>query len=289
MEISRNIMALRACALALALAPATATAADLGGAKMTPHPAFEPSSAVHRYLYVRGDMGVARHKFGGFSQTELADNNGSFLTSSIDDAVIVSAGIGVKFSARLRMDVTGEYRGSAQVRALDNVTATLVQPDGQLQANTAYTGSMTSYVGLLNGYWDLFTIRGITPYVGAGIGFAHNRAGEFQTTSVANFTDPSGVPLTELTTGSSAAASKTSFAWALMAGASLDLTANSKLDIGYRYLNMGSGVSMATGLIDCVCGTTGSPLKAHDLHAHEIRIGMRWALNAPQEVARSMK
>lgn len=274
--------ALAACLLALA--PGIVMAADLGGARQPAlDPVFEPQAAVHRYFYVRGDVGVGRHGIGSFSQDELTANTGSFLSSRIDDTVVVSAGLGMKFSARLRLDVTGEYRSSAQVRALDNVTATLISPAGDLQANTQYAGSVSSYVGLLNGYWDLFTVRGITPYVGAGIGIAHNRAGPFTTATSASLQPTGGgAPVLEMTNGHSEGASKTNLAWALMAGSSFDLGANSKLDLGYRYLNLGSGVSMATGLIDCVCGTVGSPLKFHDLTAHEFRIGIRWMLDAPR-------
>lgn len=275
------------CSLLLALLigmPATASAADLGqGARRDLAPTYEPQSAAHRQFYVRADLGIGRHDFGGFGQSDLSDNGGSFLTSHIDDAGIVGIGLGANVSPRFRIDLTGEYRSSSQVRALDNITATLIDPAGSLQANTAFTGSMSAYVGLLNGYWDLFTHRGFTPYVGAGIGLAHVRAHPFTTASSANFNDGSGVPLIELSNGHSAATSRTNLAWSLMAGASFDLSDRAKLDVGYRYLDLGSGTTLATGLLECVCGTVGQPLKVSDLTSHDFRIGIRWALDAPAQ------
>ena len=67
-----------------------------------------------------------------------------------------------------------------------------------------------------------------------------------------------------------------------MAGTSYDLSPNAKLDLGYRYLNMGSGTTVSTSLLDCTCGTVGQPLKIADLDAHEFRVGVRWMLGSEQ-------
>jgi len=61
-----------------------------------------------------------------------------------------------------------------------------------------------------------------------------------------------------------------------MAGLSVSVDPQAKLDLGYRYLDLGSDVSASTGLIECVCGVVGSPLEANDLSVHELRIGLRW-------------
>ena len=263
----------------VALSPLVASAAVAAGAGDRSQAAYQPQPDPGPTFYVRGDLGIGQHSFGGFSQEELTNNAGSFISQSIGDTVIIGAGIGVQLNQRFRLDLTGEYRSTAQIKGLDNVKAEITGPDGTLQANTLYQGNLASYVGLLNGYVDLFNWRGFTPYVGAGVGFAHHQATGFTTASSATFIDAAtGAQTVQLSTGTARPHSQTNFAWALMAGTSYDLSASAKLDIGYRYINLGSGISSATGLIDCTCGTTGQPLKISDLEAHEFRVGIRWSL-----------
>lgn len=242
---------------------------------------FRPQSAVHRYFYVRGDVGIGRHSAANFVQKDLSENGGTFLQHSVDDAVTIGAGIGVQLSTRFRLDLTGEYRSTAPVKAIDNLTIELVDPDGKLQANTLYDGCISSTVGLLNGYWDLFNLRGFTPYVGAGVGVARHTMSGFTTASSATFTEAAtGLQTTQVSNGTSPSHSQSGVVWALMAGTSYDLGPSAKLDLGYRYINLGSGISATTGFLDCVCGTVGAPLKVSDLDAHEFRVGVRWALGA---------
>jgi opacity protein-like surface antigen len=279
-RLKAAVQAFLACGMVV-LADSPALAADLGGTSPTDSLSYEPQSAVHRRFYVRGDVGIGQYSFGTFSQEELAKNRGSFISESIGDTVVLGAGIGVQINQRFRFDLTGEYRSTADIKAMDNLRGTLAAPAGTLQANTVYQGNLSAYVGLLNGYYDVFNWRGFTPYVGAGIGAAHLRMNDITTSSAATFTGVNPADsVVQLTSGLARPNSQTNFAWALMAGTSYDLSPNAKLDIGYRYLNMGSGVSVATGLIDCKCGTIGSPVKLSDLEAHEVRIGIRWMLGA---------
>ncbi len=275
----------------LAIASPAALAADLAGPRGAAHEAYQAHSPAQRNFYVRGDVGIGQHSSGGFSQEELTANGGSFISQSIGDAVIIGAGLGMQINQRFRVDLTGEYRSTAQIKGMDNVTAEITGPDGSLQANTLYQGNLSSYVGLLNGYVDLFNWRGFTPYVGAGIGFARHRMADFTTSSSATFTDAAtGAQAVQISNGTARLNSQTNFAWALMAGTSYDLSSNAKLDIGYRYINLGSGISTVTGLIDCTCGTIGQPLKLSDLEAHEFRLGIRWSIGAdPVKELRPLK
>jgi opacity protein-like surface antigen len=289
---TRALSCMFTAAGALAAMPTSAaSAADLGHSDTAAYEQYQSQSVAHRNFYVRGDLGIARHSFGGFSQADLADNGGSFISQAIDDSVTMSAGVGIQINKRLRIDFTGEYRSTARLKGLDNVTANLVDPDGKLQANTLYQGSFTSYVGLLNGYYDLFNWRGFTPYLGAGIGFAHNKLSGITTGSTSTFIDATtGEQSVQASSGTALSHGQTNLAWALMAGTSFDLSQNSKLDFGYRYINLGQGVSTMTGPINCVCGTTGLPLKVSDLEAHEFRIGVRWLLGSePQQPYQPLK
>ncbi len=267
-----------------------AHAADLGAPRESqeiyqPQVEYRPQSAAHRQFYVRGDVGIGRHGFGKFSQADLTANDGEFISRSVGDTVYVGAGLGWQVNSRFRFDLTGEYRSTAQVKALDNLYGDVVDPAtganlGTLQANTHYQANLTAVVGLLNGYWDIANYRGFTPYVGAGLGFAQVRLSDFTSTSQATFTDTADVQTLQHASGFSKDHSQFNFAWALMAGTSYDLSPNAKLDLGYRYLNMGSGTSGSTSLLVCTCGTIGQPLKIADLDAHEFRVGVRWLLGS---------
>lgn len=269
-------------AIAISMAMACATTAM--AADFEPPPELRMDS-----LYVRGDVGIGVHSFGGFEQDDLLANGGSFCdacgSQAIGDTVYIDAGIGWEFSDHFRVDLTGEYRSTANVKAMDNITDDTFGPGGSgtgtdvLQANTIYDGHLTSLVAMANGYYDITKYRGFTPYVGAGVGVAYNMLGDLTTESIASVTDAGGNPLTDsLSAGHADGAGSLNFAWALMAGTSFDISENGKLDIGYRYINLGQGTAAESGLIDCVCGSQGGPLKVNDLAAHEIRVGVRWLL-----------
>ena len=98
---------------------------------------------------------------------------------------------------------------------------------------------------MFNGYVDLGTWSGITPYVGAGVGFAYNKLFGFTDTGYA-YSDGVQSP----TGGYSDDGGKWNFAWGLMAGLSFDVTQNLKLDLGYRYLDYGKFTSGVVALLD---------------------------------------
>ena len=63
---------------------------------------------------------------------------------------------------------------------------------------------------------------------------------------------------------------------AAMAGVSYAVTPNLKLELGYRYLNMGDATS---GFINCV-NSNGCVVEKHkySLESQDIRLGMRWLI-----------
>jgi opacity protein-like surface antigen len=155
------------------------------------------------------------------------------------------------------------------------------------------TANLSRITGMFNAYLDLGNWFGLTPYVGAGVGASYVRSSgsiSYYKTSdgtpyAADLSPVEGFPLQWIELDGTRidpqpniafaqqywdrnrAKSSWKFAWALMAGASYDVTDNLKLDIGYRFLNSGK----YTGLQ----GFTGSTPKSYDLIAHEVRVGMR--------------
>ncbi len=277
MRTARNALTSTVASMVVALLPVTP--ALVGPAAASDESLSPPSGTT---LYVRADLGVASYDASSFSQADLLDRGGSFIEESFDQSVFVGAGLGWRLSQHLRLDLTGEYRVGADVRAVDHVEEVLSSPDGLITASTVYEGEHTAFVGLANLYVDLVKWQGFTPYIGGGIGVAHNRLKDFTTLSNGSFEDfATGDIRRETTTGEAGNGGKTSFAWALMAGTSYDLSADTKLDLGYRYLHLGNDVAATTSLIECHCGTVGEPLKVSGLDSHEFRIGIRWEFNAP--------
>ena len=289
-EMMRFSMKPRAsCAVLMTMAlPQLAFAADLG-ASVEPSPAYAASYTPPPFdgYYLRLDVAAARSETLGFSQADLTVNGGTFVSESLGTQPVLTVGIGRQITSRIRADLTGEYRVPSSLGGYDNLSATLISNGEIFQANTTYRGEYSSLVGLANIYFDLGHWRGFTPYVGAGIGAARNEISDFTTATVGSLTDPkTGAKVTEMSSATSQDHSQWNLAWALMAGVSFDLTDALKLDVGYRYIDLGSGESASSDRLICNCGTLGQPLQLHDLTANEIRIGMRFQFGGPDQADR---
>lgn len=111
-------------------------------------------------------------------------------------------GFGYHFTDNLRADMTVSYLGSDSLSNAGNVV------------------SQKAWSGLVSGYFDIATIVGITPYVGAGIGATYSK-------HEVNLAVPS--PTLDR--------SSYDFSYALMAGASYKMTDNLSVDAGYQFLH----------------------------------------------------
>jgi opacity protein-like surface antigen len=169
----------------------------------------------------------------------------------------------------------------------------------QNQCTPHESASLQKNLLLANAFIDIGTWYGITPYIGGGIGGAYliseqsvnftNNSDGSPYRATLTLPNPYPVPLIYINpntglpinpqphfnTGAqnwdfSRSASKLSFAFALMAGFSYDLTKNMKLDIGYRYVNFGS-FSGITSLSQAAFG--------NQVSTQEIRVGIRYQID----------
>lgn len=240
-----------------------------------PPPMAPPPPAEFSGWYLRGDVGVAKQKAKTWSHGDVtAAPGGRFINSFTGDAAFAGVGVGYQFNNWLRFDVTGEVRSSASIGATDTYNWTCAFVGGSCGAigqvvprSNIWTGQREAIVGLANVYVDLGTWHGLTPFIGAGIGGSWNHV-----FGVKDF-DPSEF-------GGAGFASDTrkwSMAYALHAGLAYSVTSNVKLEMGYRYLNMGTA---SIGTLTCLplgnCNPTGRTGKIADNEAHEIKLGMRW-------------
>ncbi len=131
-----------------------------------------------------------------------------------------------------------------------------------------YSGHLQSFDVLVNGYVDIGHWYNMTPYVGVGVGlsFGHYQtsASYVQSNGVAyqvSFVDPQ-FGTNYYNYDRSASGSYYNFAYALMAGVAFDIFPHTKLDVGYRYLNLGS-----------------VPHGSGTLYEHEARAGLRYMID----------
>jgi opacity protein-like surface antigen len=280
---------LKTLALAGAMAVGAFTAAKAADFPLAPPPPPPPEpvalrGAVGGGWYLRGDVGVGAQSYdkldvtvNGVNPAVLA-NVTSFRTVAPQRSVATFAGLGVgyQFNSWLRVDVTGEYRGAA-FNGRDHV-GYLGGGGIPVQQINNYRADIATFVGLVNAYVDLGTWNCLTPYLGAGIGFANHRINGFTDTGLNR---PAGQQFDNISYAYGDSASKTNLAWALMAGVSYDVTSNLKLDVGYRYLNMGDGPSIGLNGAAGALVNPSSAVRFKRIDSHDFRIGMRWNFNDP--------
>jgi opacity protein-like surface antigen len=156
--------------------------------------------------------------------------------------LVLSGGVGYRFSPHVRGDVILGFRGY-----LLNTSDASVPP-------TKFKAPVISSSAMAGGYYD-FATAGWTPYVGAGLGLAVN---DIRTVTVDNGAGFSG---------SFSGGAKAGVAGAIMAGVGIPLSARAALDIGYRFISLGKLEIAAEGGYG---GATGK------LNAHELTVGLRF-------------
>jgi opacity protein-like surface antigen len=291
--------------LVLAGAVLTGATAVASAADLSPPPAHGglPAAPIAAPIaeasgwYLRGDIG-----FGKIDAVPTITAPPGFPTippvvnghrPSFGNYGVIGAGVGYQFNNWFRADLTADFRtftdtkfgdkyclptgGNAVAGSTCPVSPTALGQNGY----NSYQGRISAMTFLANGYLDLGTWNGLTPYIGAGAGFANIRVNGLVDSGI-NENLTSGL-LTPVVPSYYANKSKTNFAWALMAGVGYDVSQSLKLELGYRYLNMGS-IKGVSGCANPSCGIIGFK----DLDAHEVRIGMRWMLGGPSYAAAPM-
>jgi opacity protein-like surface antigen len=271
----RNTIAISFAAAATVLLGSTAHGADLG---YPPPPV--PVIVDYSGWYLRGDVGVGAQSFDNFTHTQT---NPGFVwppswridQKSIGDVAMVGIGLGYQFNSWLRADVTAEYRTAAAFKAVGSYTDFCAGGNRCFDDNE---GMHQASVVLANAYLDLGTWWNITPFIGVGVGAAHHAiTGVSDTDLIADGSTGFGF--------ASADKSDWKFAWAIHAGLAYNLTRNVKLELSYRYLDMGT---VDTSIVNCAAtGCVGNGPRAFysmtDFTSQDFRLGMRWMFDAPLE------
>jgi opacity protein-like surface antigen len=272
-------------AIAAALG-ACATVSEAGAADLSlpfanqETPSLDQNVEFGTGWYIRGDVGLAK------DSTPLISPDLTQLIASVrQNSLNLGGGFGYKFNDMFRTDVIVDYFNpisssgpgpsiTCTTRISDEPTAgggTVPVVTATDQCTPRGHSSIQRWDVLGNGYVDLGTWYGFTPYVGAGVGVSILRE-----SGTVNYFMSNGLPYQVTTDGfsfnldHSQSAMRYQFAWALMVGTSYALTSHALLDVGYRYLNLGtlSSFPNASGQIS-----------THSVNDHELRIGIRYMID----------
>ena len=258
---------------AVTVLSSAAFAADMAIAP--PPQMYAPPPVIEDFggWYLRGDIGFSNQRVERLNNVLDATTTSSVQNLGFNTAGIFGLGVGYKINNWFRADVTGEYRGNSQFFGTDRITF----PGGV--GTDTYHATKSEWVVLANAYVDLGTWWCVTPFIGAGIGGARVGIANFTDVGIANL---GGGALPSLAFGDNV--SKWNMAWALHAGLAYKVTPNFTVELAYRYLDMGDGL---TGDLRTFDGTHNlvNPTTFKNITSHDLKLGVRWNLESPQVYA----
>ncbi len=251
-----------------------ASSAAFGADLLPPPPQLEPIPVdVGGGWYLSGDVGVGALQMSSWRSTLApVDETGNTFNAvavpsfaAIGDQTFGGVGVGYQFNHWLRADITGEYRTEASYRA--NIMSAWTLNNPTAFGTDSYTAGLSTALFMANLYVDLGTWRGITPFVGGGVGLAAHKLSGLN--DIGGGASTGGI-------GIAPDATPTNFAWAVMAGLALNVTPNLKIELGYRYVDMGTVTSNS---IQCA-NPQGCFQETHGFHvaSNDVRLGFRYAL-----------
>ncbi len=265
-------------ATAASLISTAALAADMPSIMPPPPAYYAPQPVVEDFggWYLRGDIGQTTttgklhvNAYDTFpAGTTLIQNGHGF-----DGGVSYGIGVGYQANNWFRIDVTGEYRAKVGFNGSDFVTY-----PGPSSISDVYNGGYKSWVGLVNFYADLGTWFCVTPFIGVGVGGARITTTGLQD-SGAVFTNVGGQNVVTGASYFANGASTNNLAWAIHAGLAYKVNNNFTVELAYRYLDMGTAIHGVGRSFD---GSNAgqSSFQYRDLVSQDVRIGVRWNLDA---------
>lgn len=294
-----NVAGLIAAAVAVAVSGSPVNAADLGGGrggsiKDGGYDAPVMTRGPVGPCYVRGDLGYSisrrptaswpvtvfdRAYTGADRTSTFVDSNFNYVGEGVSDAKLDNAffggvGLGCGSGSRgIRGEVMLNHTANRKFQGTpNNFTINESFNSGGPVTPTPFVDPMHTSIKsttlMFNGYKDLGSFGGFTPYLGAGVGVSYNKMSEVY------FTDnPYLVNRIE-------GASRLSMAWSLMAGVGYQVSDRAILDLGYRYMDYGKATS---GRLDNT-NSVNPAVRVSDITAHEVKIGLRYHFGATEAV-----
>lgn len=205
--------------------------------------------------YLRGDVSYLVQK--SFKNDDFAFTPASF--DEKEDPIFASIGFGYHFNDYLRADLNlGYLPGNKIGIGYDDSGSTI--------AYTQASADLKNYAYslMLNGYVDLGTYVGITPYLGGGVGIVQST----RKLSASYFTN-NGDPTDDFVETDDK--TKYSLAYTLNAGLAYQVSKNVSVDLGYQYFSAPDAEYV-----------TAASLTSFPVHKgisnHQIKLGLRYDL-----------
>ncbi|THF54621.1 outer membrane protein [Ollibium composti] len=277
----RIVLALAAAASALPLSGALAADYD-PPIYVDEAPEYVPVE-VGSGWYLRGDVGYVFNSRAGNIDYRTFDpgppgsySDNNFATRSMKTDVAFGGGIGYHFTDWLRADATVEgFDAKFNGTTVSDGPCTGAQP-ATTTCRSEDSSKFTTIGIMANGYVDLGTYSGFTPYVGGGLGYSlvHWKGLDSNLYCVG----------ADCTTAASVASSQNGgekdwrFTYALMAGVAYDISKNLKLDVGYKYKHIQGGNMFGWDAGSAAAGATGIQGRDGGFDTHEFKVGLRYDL-----------
>ena len=244
--------------------------------------------------YLRGDVGYAfSHRFDetsnnpGFSSSRTLFDGSVGMGYHFNDFLRADLNLGILPSNKFSDSVDTTCSGSTTTTVVNNTSGTITSQVTARPTTQPCKGSSNAlnkaYSLMADGYVDLGTYVGITPYIGAGAGVVYDKYAS--TIGAKNCVTPS--PSSVVSNGSTITtqfncddpagyngqvSSKASydFAYSLAAGLSYQATRNVSVDLAYEYLSIPSAqyVAYDNGLFNVHKG----------VNFQTIKLGLRYDL-----------
>jgi len=262
-------------ALALAAAMAGASAGIAFAADAAPPEIKMPEVSVKdaRGWYVRGDVGYAVNASRTDTRLRAYDPAGGDYSSSSFDSTRFGGdfsgglGIGYQFNDLFRADVSGDFF-SGDFNGRLSSDSPCSGGAGGTGCSTKARSSFRAGSLMVNGYVDLGTLAGFTPYVGAGLGATRVSWNSVNVTGSC-LDGASGCGGAASVSARYPGESDWRMSYALMAGVAYEVAPNVKVDLGYRFSHIAGGDVFSDSAASATTGRDGA------LSRHEIRVGLR--------------
>ncbi|WP_349435706.1 outer membrane protein [Pararhizobium sp. A13] len=211
--------------------------------------------------YLRGDAGFSQKNLRGAHYFQGSNSNlEDFDSAEVDNSYLLGVGVGYQINQYLRTDVTLDYLGKSDFHGSTSgscgVAVSCVSTD---------VSSMSAWSLMANAYVDFWSYGSFTAYAGGGLGGTKVNWRNLRNTSC-DTTDPTNCDPTVEHDGED----PWRFTYALMLGASIDLTCALKADVGYRYRRVEGGDMFGFA-------SNGGPGYDKGFDLHEGRAGLRYA------------
>ena len=239
---------------------------------MVPTAGFAASDQLGIYVAPKFVYGLTQMNNVKHNYTENYPGGVDFESYSVgdkhDNTFGGSLAIGYDFDKMFEVPVRAEIEYSIFSRAKAKQRFTEADT-GLPNERMSRTQSFNIQTLFVNAYWDINTGTKFTPYVGAGIGAAFIKTKG----NSKGYNDLEGS--WDIDFGSKTV---TNFAWNVGAGLGYDITDHWTVDLGYRFVGLGS---VKTGTYyepsGAVPGTNDSvQMKSSDLRQHQVSLGVRY-------------